>query len=89
MDWKLEDDIVDGLLFFATLTNRRGSHTPVGQAGVETSDTGAEAVEPDPCFFWQGHPRRVGAGVGDKSTESRVVVRPLRIPFGDSVVTVS
>ena len=41
MDWTVEDDMVDGL-FYATLTGRRGGHTPVVQAGAETSDTGAE-----------------------------------------------
>jgi len=45
--------MVDGL-FCATLTGRRGCHTPFVQAGAETSDTGAEAVEPDPGFFWEG-----------------------------------
>jgi len=54
MDWTLEDNMVDGL-FCATLTGRRGSHTPFVQAGAETSYTGAEAVEPDPGFSWEGH----------------------------------
>jgi len=44
----LEDNMVDGLFFCATLTGRRGSHTPFVQAGEETSDTGAEAFKPDP-----------------------------------------
>jgi len=48
MDWTLEDDMVDGLFFWATLADRRGGHTPFVQAGVETSDTSAEAVKPDP-----------------------------------------
>jgi len=42
MDWTLEDNMVDGLFICATLTGRRGGHTPFVQAGVETSDTGAE-----------------------------------------------
>jgi len=42
------DNMVDGLFFCATLTNRRGGHTPFVQAGVETSGTGAEAVKTDP-----------------------------------------
>jgi len=51
MDWTVEDDMVDGL-FCATLTGRKGSHTPFVQAGAETSDTGAEAVErPDDHWF--------------------------------------
>jgi len=36
----LEDNMVDGL-FCDTLTGRRRGHTPFGQAGTETSDTGA------------------------------------------------
>jgi len=48
MDWTLED-MVDGL-FCATLIGRRGGQTSFVQAGAETSDTGAEAVKPDPGF---------------------------------------
>jgi len=47
--------MVDGLFFRATLTSRRGGHTPFVQVGVETSDTGAEAVKPDPGASWEGH----------------------------------
>ena len=54
MNWTVEDDMVDGL-FCAILTGRRGDHTPFVQAGAETSDTGAEAVEPDPGSSWEGH----------------------------------
>jgi len=54
MDWTVEDDMVDGL-FCATLTGRTGGHTPFVQAGVETSDTGAEAVESEPGFSWKDH----------------------------------
>jgi len=39
--------MVDGLFLCATLTGRRGDHTPSVQAGTETSHTGAEAVKPD------------------------------------------
>ena len=46
MDWTLEENMVDGLFFCATLTGRIGSHTPFVQAGAETSDTGVEAVKP-------------------------------------------
>jgi len=63
MDWTLEDDMVDGLFFFATLTGRRGGHTPFVQAGAETSDIRAEAVELDAGPSWEGHSGRVGAGV--------------------------
>jgi len=55
MDWTLEDNMVDGLVFCATLTDRRGGHTPFVQAGAETSDTGVEAVKPDPGSSWEGH----------------------------------
>jgi len=48
MDWSLEDNMVDGLFFFATFTGRRGDHTPFVQAGAETPDTCADAVTPDP-----------------------------------------
>ena len=59
MDWTLEDNMAGGLFFCATLTDRRGGHTPFVQAGVETFDTGAEAVKPDPGSFWEGHSRGV------------------------------
>ena len=59
MDWTLKDNMVDGLVFWATLTGSRGGHTPFVQVGVETSDTGAEAVEPDPGSSWEGHSGRV------------------------------
>ena len=55
-----------------------GGHTPFLQAGVETSDTGAEAVKPDPGSSWEGHSDEVSAGVGDKCAESCKVVRPVR-----------
>jgi len=63
MDWTLEDSMVDGLFFCATLTSRTGGHSPFVQAGAETSDTGAEAVEPDSGSSWEGHSRRVATGV--------------------------
>jgi len=49
MHWTLEDEMVDGLFFCATLTSRRGGHTPSVKAGEETSVTTAEAVKPDPA----------------------------------------
>jgi len=45
-----------------------------------TTDTDAQAVKPDPCCSWQGHFGRVGADVGDESTESHCVLQQLRIP---------
>ena len=62
MDWTVEDDMVDGL-FCTTLTGRRGGHTLFVQAGAETSDTSAEAVEPDPGSSWESHSRGVCTGV--------------------------
>ena len=78
MAWTLEDDMVDGLFFCASLTGRGRGHTPFVHAGAGTSDTGAEAVKLDPRCPWHGHSRRLGAG--GVSTESRGVVQPLRIP---------
>ena len=65
----------------ATLIDSQQRHTPFVQAGAETSNTVKEAVKPDPHCSWQGHSRRVGADVGDGSTEpcSVVIVQPLRI----------
>ena len=63
LDWALEDDMVDRLFFCATLTGRKGGHTPFVQAGAETSGTGAEAVEPDPGSFWESHSGCVCTGI--------------------------
>ena len=38
-------------------------------------------VKPDPGSSWEGYSGRVGAGVGDESTESRSVVQLLRVPL--------
>jgi len=73
--------MVGGLFVCATLTRRRRFHTPFVQAGAEASDTGAEAVEPDPGCPWEGNSEGLGAGVGDESAESFRVVRPLRVPL--------
>ena len=58
MGWTLEDNMVDGLFFCATLTGRRGSHTSFVQAGAETPDTGTEVVTPDPGSSWEVHSGR-------------------------------
>ena len=79
--WTLEDNMVDGFFFYATLTGCWGGHTSFVKAGAETSDTGAEAVEPDPHCSWEGQSERVGTGVGDENAESREVVQPLCIPL--------
>jgi len=55
MDWTLEGNMVNGLFFCATLTGRRGGHTPIVQAGAETSDTGEGAVKPYLGCSWEGH----------------------------------
>jgi len=76
MDWTLEDNFVDGLIFCATLTGRRRGHAPFVQAGAETPETRAEW---DSRCSWEAHAGRVGAGVGE-SAKSHSVVQPLRIP---------
>jgi len=80
MDWTLKDNMVESLFFCATLTGRRGSHTPFVQAGAETPDTGAEVVKPDTGCSWEGH-SGVGADVGDENAEFCGVVRPLCVPL--------
>ena len=79
MDWALDDNMVDDLFVCTTLTGRRQGHTPFVQAGAETSDTGAEAVKPDPGSSWEGHSGKVGAGVRDENSESCGVFRPLPV----------
>ena len=44
------------------------------------SNTGAEAVKPDPGSSWEGHSGG-GAGVGDENAESCGIVCPLCIPL--------
>jgi len=78
MDRTLEDNMVYGFFFCATLTGRRGGHTLFVQ-GAETSDTGAEAVKPGSS--WKGHYGWVGAGVGDENAESCGAIRSLVIPL--------
>jgi len=65
----------------ATFTGRRGGHTPFVQAGAETSDTGAEAVKPNPGSYWEGHSGGVCIGICNYSAESCGVVYPLRVPL--------
>ena len=47
--------MIDDLFFCATLTGRRGSHTPFVQAGAETPYIVVEGVKPDPIYSWEGH----------------------------------
>jgi len=74
MHWTLEDNVVDGLFFCATLTGHRGGRTPFVQAGMEMSDTSAEAVKPHPGCSWEDHSKAMGASVGDENVESCKVV---------------
>jgi len=47
MDWTLEDNMGDGL-------GRRVGHTPFVQTGVETPDSGTEAVKTGTKLFFGG-----------------------------------
>jgi len=38
--------MVGAMIFCTTLASRRSGHTPLAEAGAETSDIGAEVVEP-------------------------------------------
>ena len=67
--------MIDSLFFCVTFTGRRGGHTTLAQAGAETSDTGAESVNPDPRRSWEGQSGRVRAGIGNECAESCRVVR--------------
>jgi len=51
MGCTLEDNMGDDLFFCATLTCCRGGDNPFVQAGVETSDTGTQAVKPDQALL--------------------------------------
>jgi len=68
LDIGLEDNMVDGLFICTTLAGCRGCHTPFEQAGVETSDTGTEAVKSNPCCSQKSYSRRVGVSVRDERT---------------------
>jgi len=65
-----EDNMVNGLIFYVTLTNRINGHTPFMQTGAETSDTRTETVEPDPRCPWKGY----SSWVGDESVGFRNVL---------------
>jgi len=58
MDWTLEDNMVNSLIFFATLTSCRSGHAPFVQTGAEMSNTSTEAVEPNPRCSLEGYSRR-------------------------------
>ena len=66
IDWIVKDNMVNGLFLCVPLTIRRRGNIPFIWARAETTNTGAEAVKPDPRCSWQDHFRRVGAGVGMK-----------------------
>jgi len=78
MDWTLEDNRVNGLVFCATLTSHRSSHTLFVQTGTETCDTRVEVVKLDTRCSWQGHSRRVGR---DENMESCSALQHFRIPL--------
>ena len=71
MDWTFEDNLAERLCFRATFTGRWGVHTSPVQARAEMSDISAEAVKPKLSGSRKGHSRRMGADVGDESTETR------------------
>ena len=73
--------MVNGLFFCSTLTGRRRVHVPFVQVGAETSDTGVEAVKPDPGSSWEGLFWGVGAGGEDENVGSCGAVCPLRVPL--------
>jgi len=73
--------MADGLFFCATLTGRKGGHTPFLRAGAETPDAGAEAVKSDPGSSREGRSWGMGAGVEDENDESCGIDCPLRIPL--------
>ena len=80
LDWAVMNNVVSGLFPSAALTGRRGSQSPFVHIGVETSNTSAKSVEPDPCSSIEGHSNRFNAGVGYKSMESGDVTPPLCVP---------
>jgi len=69
VDWTLEDDMVNGLFFCATLTGFRGGQTLFVQAGAETSDTSAEEVKLNPGTSWEGHSGGVDTSVGYENAQ--------------------
>jgi len=75
----LEDNMVDGLFFCSTLTDRSGGHTPFAQAGVETPVR--RRLIRTQALLGRATPGGLGAGVGDENAESCGVVRPHRIPL--------
>jgi len=53
MDWTLEENMVDGLLFCATLTGYRGGHTQSVQAGSDSVTRVSESTRLDSSHdFW-------------------------------------
>ena len=64
-----------------THTSQRRPY-PFLQAGAETSDNGAEAVELNSkrCI-WHCHSERVGTGDQNENAESCGVIHPLRMPL--------
>ena len=79
IDWALQDNMMDGLFFCASLTGCRKGHTIcVSRSGKVRHRWGG--IKPEPRCSWQGHSRRVGA---DESTESRSVASTTPHSIGD------
>jgi len=53
MNWTLEDNMVYGLVFCATLAGRRWRHTPFVQTEAETPNTSEQVVKLVPGFVWE------------------------------------
>jgi len=81
MDWTLEDNMVDGLFFCATLTSRRREHTHLCKQEQKRPTPVRRLLSLIHMLFFGGRFRRVGPGVGDESTESCRVVQPPRLPL--------
>ena len=73
MDWTLEDNMIDGLFFCATLAGRRSGHLCKQEQKRPTPVR--ERLRRGHRCSWQGHSRRVGRG-----WKSRSALQTSRIP---------
>jgi len=62
IDWTLEDNMVDSLFFCATITVRRGDHSPFVPAGAETPDIRRRLSRTQALLG-----RVISTGVGDEN----------------------
>jgi len=76
MDWTLEDSMVNGFIFFTTLTSCKSGLIRFMQTGAKMSVTGTEAVEPDHTVLGRAIP---GGWVRYESMESCNALQPF--PF--------